>query len=328
MFVDMPLSELEKYRPARVEPPDFDAFWAATLAQARAYPLDARFQPADYGLQTVEALDVTYRGYAGQPVKGWLLLPRGVNRPLPCVVEFIGYGGGRATPYEWLSWSSLGYAHLVMDTRGQGGAWGGGDTPDSEPEGGNGQFPGFMTRGILDPTTYYYRRLFTDGVRAVEAARAHEAVDEARISITGGSQGGGITLAVGGLVQGLTAVLPDVPFLCHYRRATEITDEMPYHEITRFCAVHRDKIETVFRTLSYFDGVNFAPRLSAPALFSTALMDEICPPSTVFAAFNHAPEPKQMRVYPYNGHEGGGSLHLSEKVRFLQKYQKTGESSS
>lgn len=318
MFTDMPLAELEQFKPDRKEPAEFDAFWAQTLAEARAFPLEASFLPVDFGLQTIEVQDVTFNGFGGQPIKGWFLRPRGAREPLPCIVEFIGYGGGRGLPYEWLAWPSLGYAHLVMDSRGQGSTWRSGDTPDLELEGGNPQHPGFMTRGVLNPRTYYYRRLFTDGVRAVEAARAHTAVDPDRIFLTGGSQGGGVTIAVGALVPDVAAIMPDVPFLCAFRRATEITDNLPYQEITRFCAVHRDKVETVFDTLAYFDGVNFATRITAPALFSAALMDATCPPSTVYAAYNHVPGRKELRVYPYNGHEGGGVFQLPEKLRFIQ----------
>jgi len=151
----------------------------------------------------------------------------------------------------------------------------------------------------------------------VEAAQSHDAVDNGRIAITGGSQGGGITVAVGGLEPGVAVVMPDVPFLCHYRRATEITDAPPYSEITRYCKAHRDKIDAVFATLSYFDGVNFAVRANAQALFSAALMDETCPPSTVFAAYNHFSGPKDIRVYRYNDHEGGESYQTLEQVRFL-----------
>jgi len=161
--------------------------------------------------------------------------------------------------------------------------------------------------------------VFTDAVRAVEAARSHTAVDGARIAVTGGSQGGGITLAVAGLEPTVIAAMPDVPFLCHYRRATELVDTHPYAEISQFCHTHRDQVETVFRTLSYFDGVNFAARAQAQALFSVGLMDDTCPPSTVFAAYNHYAGPKQMRVWPYNRHEGGGTFQRMENVRFLAR---------
>jgi hypothetical protein len=95
----------------------------------------------------------------GQPVKGWLILPSQRTGKLPCVVEYIGYGGGRSFPTDWLLWASAGYAHFVMDTRGQGSAWSAGDTPDLYAEGGNAHFPGSMTKGILDPKHYYYRRV-------------------------------------------------------------------------------------------------------------------------------------------------------------------------
>jgi cephalosporin-C deacetylase len=319
-FFDLPLSELQSYLPPRGEPADFDAFWAATLAEARAHPLEPCFAPFDAGLSTLEVFDVTYNGYGGQPIKGWLLLPaHRAGQALPCIVEYIGYGGGRGFPLNWLVWASAGYAHLVMDTRGQGSSWQTGDTPDPEPPGTNPQFPGFMTRGVLDPATYYYRRVFTDAVRAVEAARAHPAVDGHRVAITGGSQGGGITLAVAALEPSVRAAAPDVPFLCQYRRAATLVDTAPYSEIARYCQTHRDKVETVFRTLSYFDGLNFAARATAPALFSAGLMDTICPPSTVYAAYNHYAGPKQMSVWEFNNHEGGATYQVQEKLRFFRE---------
>jgi cephalosporin-C deacetylase len=317
MLFDLPLDQLKTYLPPRTEKPDFDDFWARTLAAARQYPIGAVFTPVETGMQLLDTFDVTYNGYGGQPIKAWLILPRQRSGPLPCVVEYTGYGGGRGHPLDWLFWPNAGYATLAMDIRGQGSSWRIGDTPDLEVDGGNPQYPGFMTRGVLKPDTYFYRRVFTDAVRAVEAARTHPAVDPRRVAITGGSQGGGITLAVAGLVPDLSASLADVPFLCHYRRATEIVDTHPYAEIGLYCQRHRDKIETVFSTLSYFDGMNFAARAKSPALFSVGLMDEICPPSTVFAAYNHYAGPKQIRVWQYNHHEGGETFQAVEKMKFL-----------
>ncbi len=317
-FIDMPLKELEVYKPVRTEASDFDAFLQESIAETRQHPLAARFDPVDFNLKTVDAFDVTFAGYGGQPIKGWLMLPHDRQEPLPCVVEYIGYGGGRGYPIDWLIWASAGFAHLVMDTRGQGSSWRHGDTPDVPPEGTNPFYPGFMTQGILDPRTYYYRRVFLDGVRAVETARQHPAVDVSRIAVTGGSQGGGITLAVSGLIPDEVAVaMPDVPYLCHYRRATELIDTNPYVEIANFCKTHRDKVETVFSTLSYFDGVNFATRAKANALFSVGLMDNICPPSTVFAAYNYYAGEKDLRIWEYNNHEGGGIHQKVAQLDFL-----------
>ncbi len=324
MLFDKPLSELRTYKPEREEPADFDAFWAETLAGARAHPLGARFDKVDVGLSTVTVWDVTFAGFDGQPIKGWFMAPADPaaspfvrNGQLPCVVEYIGYGGGRGRPIDWLVPPSWGFAQLVMDTRGQGSTWRSGDTPDHDAEAQTGQYPGWMTRGIVDPHTYYYRRLITDAVRAVEAARSNPLVDPGRVVPSGISQGGGLTLAVAGLVPDLLMAMPDVPFLCHWRRATEITDNDPYYEIVRYCKVHRDQVDQVFRTLSYFDGVNFAARARFPGLFSTGLMDTTCPPSTVFAAYNHWAGPKEIEVYPFNNHEGGESIQLELKLRRL-----------
>jgi len=315
-FFDLSLEELEHYRPHREEMPDFDEFWRLTLEEARQHPLNAQFEPVDYGLRLIDTYDVTYSGYGGQRIKGWFLAPRGATGLLPCVVEYIGYGGGRGFPQGWTTLPSAGFSTLIMDTRGQGSSWQPGDTPDLF-EGANPFYPGFMTQGILDPKNYYYRRVFTDAVRAVEAARAHPQVDSARVAITGGSQGGGITLAVAGLQPDVVAALPDVPFLCHYRRATTLVDSSPYNEIAKYCQTHRDKTETAFKTLTYFDGVNFATRARAKALFSVGLMDEICPPSTVYAAYNYYGGEKNILTYTFNHHEGGGIYQSVEKVKFL-----------
>jgi len=100
-------------------------------------------------------------------------------------------------------------------------------------------------------------------------------------SVQGVSQGGGLAQAVAGLVPNLLAVMPDVPFLCHFRRALDVSETNPYEEITRYLSVRRQTVDQVFSTLSYFDAVNFAKRANAPALFSVALRDLTCPPSTV-----------------------------------------------
>lgn len=313
---DLPLAELREFRPVVAEPSDFDSFWADTLGAARTNAARTQVTPVDSRLTEVDVFDVTFSGFAGDLVRGWFLTPAGRSGPLPAVIEYNGYGGGRGFPHERLSWVAAGYAYFCMDTRGQGSQRGsGGHTED--PHGSGPAAPGFMTRGIEHPGDYYYRRVFTDAVLAVDVVRLFDVVDPHRVAVCGGSQGGGIALAVAGLAEGLIGVMPEVPFLCNFERAVGMTGMDPYQEIVRYLAVHRDRANDTFRTLSYFDGVNFAKRATAPSLFSVGLLDPVCPPSTVFAAHNHYAASSAIEVYPFNEHEGGQGFHWTRQAEWL-----------
>jgi cephalosporin-C deacetylase len=317
-LTDAPLDELVVYRPDVQAPPDFDAFWERTLAEARATggPVKAEQVTDRHLLRTVEVADVRFPGFGGDPVAAWLLRPRDSDGPLPVVVSYLGYSCGRGLPTDHLLWSAAGYAQLVVDSRGQGH-----DTPDRVAGGGTQWAKGFMTRGIDSPDDYYYRRLVTDCVRAVDAVEHLPGLDPRRVVVAGGSQGGGLTIAVAGLARDrVAAALPDVPFLCHFRRAAEMAGEGPYVEIAEYLRWHsRHRVEPAFTTLSYFDGVCFAQRATAPALFSVGLMDPICPPSTVYAAFNHyAAEDRTMTVWPFADHGGGYGSNPVAQLEWLR----------
>ena len=313
---DLTLDELRAYRSAAEVPADFDEFWDRTLAESRAAGGDVILVPAESPVSELVVEDLTFAGFGGEPIRGWVIRPRD-SQPRATVVQYVGYGGGRGLPHEHLHWASSGFVHVVMDTRGQGSAWGtGGDTPD--PHGSGPAFPGFMTRGIQSRESYYYRRVFTDAVRLIDAVRGFDFVDPTAVAVTGGSQGGAISLAVAGLVPGLRAVMPDVPFLCDFRRSVELTPDAPFTELRNYLAIHRDIVDETFTTLAYFDGVNFARRATAPARFSVALMDPIVLPSTVFAAYNdYAGDDREIDVYPYNGHEGGQGHQWVTQARWL-----------
>ena len=119
----MPETALHVYRSAVVDPADFDAFWEATLGSARelAASRPTTFVPFPTPLVSVSVTDVAFAGFGGDEVRGWLIVPAGVDvagpgaaeaRPgaaahaepgaaadagpgLPAVVEYLGYGGGQ-----------------------------------------------------------------------------------------------------------------------------------------------------------------------------------------------------------------------------------------
>ena len=348
---DLPLAQLQQYAPDVRCPADLVDFWTTTVREARQTADAPVLTRVDTGLTAVTVDDVTFPGFGGHPIKAWLVRPANVpqDRPLPAVVEFLGYGGGRGLPHEHLEWAAAGFAHLVMDTRGQGGHWGsGGETPD--PVGRSAGVAGFMTAGIEDPHDHYYRRFYADGVRAVDAVRSLPGIDPQRVAVRGISQGGGGAIAVASILSMTGDVAPaamaNVPFLTHFRRAVEIVDSRPYGEITQYLSVRRDPAveERLWNTLSYLDGANLARHATSPALFSVALMDVTCPPSTVYAAFNawgtlagassDAPTgtssgapaatpsdteiPKRIDVYAYNDHEGGQAYRFPAELAWCR----------
>jgi len=144
----------------------------------------------------------------------------------------------------------------------------------------------------------------------------HGKVLPVRTSGSTGTRADPLMVGLSGIVR---AAAIDVPFMCCWRRAVEITDDDPYGELRRYLSIHRELEAAVFRTVSYVDGPNFAARATAPALFSVGLMDVICPPSTVFAAYNDYAGPKDISVWPFNGHEAGQQIQQSERYAFFAR---------
>ena len=312
---DEPIEQLLKRKPTLQEPSDFWEFWHRTVDESRRRAFIPIATPVDQGLQLVSTMDVQFAGFDGQPVHAWLHRPALNAEVRGVVVRYIGYGGGRGLPHQTTHWSAAGYAEFIVDTRGQGAAWGWvGDTPDSDA--GEATSAGFMTRGILSPETYYYRRVFTDAALAVDAARLLVGAD-LPVILSGGSQGGGIALAAAALSSNISAVMVDVPFLCDFPRGMMIASDGPYLELTGYLGTHRASSDRVFNTLAYFDGALLARYATAPALFSVALSDPVCPPSSVYSAINSYGGTTDVCVYPYNGHEGGQFHQEAEQLRWL-----------
>ncbi|WP_432562650.1 acetylxylan esterase [Kineococcus sp. SYSU DK003] len=322
-LTDLPLDALRTYTGDLSEPADLDAFWADSLARAREHDLELTLSPyTGPALPALQVDDVRFAGWNGDPIAAWLVRPAHLPGPLPVVVEFIGYSGGRGLPVDRTAFAAAGVAHLVVDTRGQGH-----DTPDPDPDVAGGQWArGFMTKGIDDPATYFYRRAYVDCARAVDAAHALPDVgvdvDTSRVVVRGGSQGGAFSIAAAALSgDRVAAAMVDVPFLCHIRRGAQTASDGPYLEVVDYLRRHSpENVERAFTTLSYVDGANLASRAQVPALFSVALMDPVCPPSTVFAAFNRwGHQDKDVDVWEFADHAGGIGFQVQRQLRFLDR---------
>ncbi|MEM2946496.1 MAG: acetylxylan esterase [Thermoproteota archaeon] len=313
-IVDLPLEQLKVYKPPLTRRADFQSFWNYNRKLCEEQPLNPVLKRLEYPVRRLEAYLLSFDGFLDRtPIVCWFLKPVGEG-PFPALLVPHGYGGNRGTVSDYLGWILQGVAVMAIDIRGQFG-----DTPDFAKYP-SGSITGHMTKGILDKNTYYYRYVYMDCLRALRILCEREDVDENRVGVTGSSQGGGLTLVVTALGGKVSLSLPEIPFLCHFERAVEVAASDPYLEISRYLKTHPDRFEKVFETLSYFDAMNFAPNVKCPILMSVGLLDTVCPPSTIFAVFNHlASETRELAVYPGMGHESH-SVHRERKIEWVDKY--------
>lgn len=294
--IDMPLEQLREYRPPLTRQPDFDDYWKRTIAEALAQPLNVELMPYDLPARGMECFSVRFDGYKGGRIAGWYVRPKGAGK-FPGICIYHGYSGRAPQLLDLLQYAYQGICVLSMDCRGQNGQ----SQDAARYEGGHSY--GWMTQGIRDPEEYYYRYVYADAVRALEVLAQQPQVDASRLAITGVSQGGGITLAAASLSKRPILAMPDVPYLCHFQRAADITPYGPYPEIVSFVKTFPQLHDCSFRTLSYCDCMNLAPWIKCRTVVLNCLWDDICPPSTIFAAYNHMTAPRDIEIYPYHKHE-------------------------
>lgn len=314
-WTDLPPPEVRQHVTDMLAPADLMEFWSGKLTSAAELAEPIRISPEASRLRSVNVFDVEFSGADGDRIRGWFLTPAKSTEPLPCLVQYIGYGGGRGLSHQWTLWPSAGWATLVMDTRGQAMS----DTPDPGLAG-NPAVPGFITSGILDPQRHYYSRLFVDAVRAVESARELPQIDSERIAVAGASQGGGIAIAAAALSPHVRACMPDVAFFSDVIRAATLVATEPYSELADYLRAKPFELDRVRETLGYLDVAVLASLATCPALFSVGLMDDICPPSTVYAAFNAWSGPKEMLEYSFADHSGGGHQQVGKQLEWLTSH--------
>lgn len=309
---DLSINELQHYKPALTTQPDFDEFWNKTLSTLKEIPLKYELTPYDYPSKGVKVYNVIYKGFQNADIEGWLAVPDG-SGPFPGLVIFHGYNWAfDGCIHDTVNWALKGYAAFQVLIRGQHGR--SSDNIISS----TGFSAGWMTKGILSPYEYYYRAVYMDSVRALEVLSSLPEVNKDKIGVTGSSQGGGLTLAAAALSGIPKAACADYPYLSHFERAIDIAPSGPYLEINEY--FRRNSSPEIERkakkTLSYFDVMNLGTRIKCPVWVSIGLVDEITPPSTVFAAYNHLNCPKEILVFRYFGHESMPGA-VESKLRFL-----------
>ncbi|MCR8634781.1 acetylxylan esterase [Paenibacillus radicis (ex Xue et al. 2023)] len=291
------IKELEQLNPPLTAREDLSSYWEQTLKQFSSKPLNDSRERVLGPQAFVDAYKVSFEGFDDTPIKGWFLLPKFVpQQNLPCVVIYHGYTGGSGYPEDYSQWLLMGIAVFAVDVRGQGG-----ETGNLLPQN-YGMTKGWMTQGILDKDTCYYKAITIDSIKAVDWVHAQPEIDSSRIAIVGGSQGGGLVLITAALSDKPALAIANIPNMCYMDHGL-LNSTGSLTEAAAFVARYPDKLEQVLETLSYFDILNLGERIRIPAMLSVGLKDTVCLPETVFAAYNRITSEKVIHTYPFTGHD-------------------------
>lgn len=304
---DFPLDKLQTYQGINPRPADFDAYWDAALAEMHALDPQVELVPAEFQAPGAECFHMYFTGVGGARVHAKLLRPAHADGPHPAVVMFHGYSGHSGEWMDKLGYVGQGYTVAALDCRGQGGL-----SEDNSEVIGN-THRGHIIRGLADalagrPEKLLFRQIFLDTAQLAGLVMAMPDVDGTRVGATGGSQGGALTVACISLEPRIKRAAPVFPFLSDYLRVWQMDlAKDAYEELRIFFRLfdpRHEQEDGVFEQLGYVDIQHLAPRIRSEVLWPIGLMDQICPPSSQFAAYNKITSPKKMAIYPDFGHEG------------------------
>jgi cephalosporin-C deacetylase len=282
--------EHEKIESPLTREPDFDEFWAKTLDELKTIEASFSATPKPEKISAGHnVFELEMKSLGNLTIRGWLEVPKERKGPFPAVIRVPGYGQemnpiGDAAPD--------GTIVLSLNIRGHGTSR---ENPESELQ------KDYWIRGLDAPSTYFYRGAYMDCVRAIDYLVTREDVDPKRIAITGGSQGGGLSLATAALDGRISACAADVPFLLNW---VNYFKETKWPEMDAWIAQKEERTwESTLKNMSYFDVMNLADRIKCPVMVGIGLQDNICPPSTIFATYNKLAGDKSYRIYQSAQHD-------------------------
>lgn len=283
----------EQLQPATKCPADFDAFWEKALSDARRNALDPHLTLLpDRCTETVNVYEVSFVNDRPQGrIYGILCRPVKPGK-YPALLRVPGAG---SRPYGGDVWTaSQGAIVLEIGIHG---------IPVTMEQKiydnlNHGAFEGYWESNLDQPEKNYYKRVVVGAVRSVDYIASLPEWNGKDVGVTGASQGGFLSLAVAALDKRITYMAAVHDAMCDYEIALQKRACGWPHYFYQQKNPDMKKVEGA----RYYDGINFARRVTCPSFFTFGYNDEVVPPSSSWSVYNVVSAPKSISIYQMTGH--------------------------
>ena len=288
----------EQIRSFTSMPQDFDKFWQKALSEARKVGLEPEYTAVPDATDSMtETMLVRLHVGKNKWIRGYLSRPLDGKRH-PVVLCPPGAGSQKIYPSDYFPRHGMIYLKIEIHDNDQ-------LLPnDVYNEMRQKKCDGYMRRGMESRDTYYYKDVYVGCARAVDFLCSLPDWDGSNVIVTGGSQGGALTIVTAALNERVTMCAPFYPALCDL---TGFLHQRAGGWPKFFTDFYKDgridiAVDAAVETLQYFDVVNFARRLRVPTFMSWGYNDDTCSPTSVWAAWNEISAPKACDITPSSGH--------------------------
>lgn len=296
----------EKIQPTALCPKDFDAFWTQTIAEARNTALMPHLELLpERSTADVLTYHVSFQNDRwGRRVYGILNVPAKAGR-YPALLRVPGAG---VRPYQGDEWTARkGVIVLEIGIHA---------IPVTNPQKYYddlfaGPLADYWHNATADRYRNYYRHVITGCIRSIDFIEQlgslptlTAAWDGKNLGVTGSSQGGFLTIATTALDKRVTCYAPIHAAMCDYEAALhkQACGWPHYYYDEQRQQPRADIDQHMVNEARYYDGVNFARRITVPGYFSFGYNDNVVPPTTAYGTYNVAGGDKTFSPYQQTAH--------------------------
>jgi len=284
--------EPERIQPTAKDPADFDSFWSHAMEEARKTNLDSRITlMPERCTGDVNVYHISFQNETkGSRIFGILAIPKKAGK-YPALLKVPGAG---IRPYTGdLRTAALGVITLEIGIHGI--------PVNLDPQVYdnlvNGALSAIWSIRLNNRDAFYYKRVYLGCIRAVDFIFTLPEFNGTDIAVTGGSQGGALTIVTAGLDKRIKHIAAIHPALCdHTGYLNKRAGGWPHY--FKNAEPKPGEVES----LGYYDVVNFARRVTIPGLYTWGYNDLACPPTSMYSAYNVISAPKELLIFQETGH--------------------------